>query len=307
MVRSDGSMLARCATDGPTAMERPFSVRSTATELAWRWRVSSTGAKLAVGPVTGGDGTWNAYRARITVDGTGKFAAKGVDWVDNSTWPAITTATWYYLRLVMDPTANTCALYLATTADRSDETTLFESVAMAGSGGFQYVMIKGDQGEAGSTVDIDDLWWGDPGGGSAPAITSQPASLTILAGASVTFSVTATGDPALLKAFAFGADTWTRTVPGDPSQSYIKIAQSTGDIAYESSRGYGYTDMADIDDSPNDRGVFDGDDEIYDQFIGVKGGEGKSIVFRVDLPQGYYKFVVQVVTHTTAVTAPRYG
>ena len=41
MIRADGSTLLRCAADGPTSMERPFTARTTVTELAWRWRVSS--------------------------------------------------------------------------------------------------------------------------------------------------------------------------------------------------------------------------------------------------------------------------
>jgi len=101
----------------------------------------------------------------------------------------------------------------------------------------------------------------------------------------------------LVKAFAFGADTWTRPTYNVPSVQYIKIV-STGTAPYcpqySADPGYGYTDSAATDESPNNRGVYSGDDEIYDQFIGGKlhgGSTPNPMLFRIDVDNGKYKFV----------------
>lgn len=94
----------------------------------------------------------------------------------------------------------------------------------------------------------------------------------------------------LLKAFAFGATEFTRVVPNAPQQEYIKVVQYGDNFTYTSLQGHGYTDILGIDDSPNNRAVLAGDDEIYDQFIGATGNGG-DIVFRVDAPNGAYRFV----------------
>jgi len=99
-------------------------------------------------------------------------------------------------------------------------------------------------------------------------------------------------DSGLLNAFAFGQDDWTRPVPAVPSRDYIKIVQDGKNFLYDAARGYGYVDVSGLDTTPNNRGVFSGDDEIYDQFIGAKGGGGNQIVFRVDVPNGDYGFVL---------------
>ncbi len=115
------------------------------------------------------------------------------------------------------------------------------------------------------------------------------------------------GDNMLYQAFAFGADPYTRPVPFWPGAAYTKIVQGGANFLYTEAQGYGYTDIDNIDDSPNNRGVFDGYDEIYDQFIGVKGGEGKRIVFRIDVPNGFYRFVAAggdaQYTHAQAIRA----
>jgi hypothetical protein len=96
--------------------------------------------------------------------------------------------------------------------------------------------------------------------------------------------------PDLREAFAFGADGFTRAVPNAPAARYTKVRQDR-DLRYAPVRGYGYTRTDGLDSSPNNRHVYSGPDEIYDQFIGIKEQSGGRIVFRVDLPDGYYRFV----------------
>jgi len=110
----------------------------------------------------------------------------------------------------------------------------------------------------------------------------------------------------LVAAYAFGQNAWTRPVPGDPSQDYTKVVQYGANFTYDSGRGYGYTDTSGLDDSPNNRGKYNGDDEIYDQFIGCKYAVGNTIVFRADVPNGEYRFVLAggdpSYAHTTRIT-----
>lgn len=91
----------------------------------------------------------------------------------------------------------------------------------------------------------------------------------------------------LESAFAFGMDATTIAVSGVAGVSYTKVVQNGSNFLYDDSRGYGYTDTSDIDGSLNNRGR--AACEIYDQFIGVK--KGGDIVFRVDVPNGEYRFV----------------
>jgi len=98
----------------------------------------------------------------------------------------------------------------------------------------------------------------------------------------------------LVKAFAFGADDWTRATYNDPATAYIKINQAAGEesMAYSPEKGYGYVNSDALDRSPNNRGVYTGDDEIYDQFIGAKKIQGiPPMLFRIDLENGNYRFV----------------
>ena len=117
-------------------------------------------------------------------------------------------------------------------------------------------------------------------------------SKTATANSGETEGVCSLDEAELIKAFAFGANDYTRETPNKSGTSYIKIVQDEQGFQYSSSQGYGYTDITQIDKSKNNRGVYSGSNEIYDQFIGVKGGTGKSITFRIDLPNGKYRFVV---------------
>ncbi len=97
----------------------------------------------------------------------------------------------------------------------------------------------------------------------------------------------------LVKAFAFGADEWTRATYNEPSVQYIKVAQETGlNGTYDAGQGHGYTDITALDTSANNRGLYSGDDEIYDQFVGAKLSAGPDpMLFRIDVENGNYKFV----------------
>ncbi len=92
----------------------------------------------------------------------------------------------------------------------------------------------------------------------------------------------------LEKAFAFGATDYTRSVYNETSQNYIKVVQDGDNFTYSSSQGHGYTETDEIDGSANDRGSSACGEELYDQFIGVSGGD---IIFRVDVSNGDYQFV----------------
>ena len=107
-------------------------------------------------------------------------------------------------------------------------------------------------------------------------------------------------------AFAFGADEFTRESP-NVALPYIKVVQGGANFTYDPARGYGYSDLSGLDGSPNNRNRLEGPDEIYDQFIGAKPA-GASIVFRVDVPPGEYRFVaaggdIQYANHATTVRA----
>lgn len=98
----------------------------------------------------------------------------------------------------------------------------------------------------------------------------------------------------LYKAFAFGTDTWTRTVYNDSTQNYIKINKANSD--YTAVQGYGYTQKENIvykdysDFTNNELYLMEGEnDKIYNQYIGISGPG--SMLFRVDVPNGYYRFV----------------
>jgi hypothetical protein len=77
----------------------------------------------------------------------------------------------------------------------------------------------------------------------------------------------------LVKAFAFGADDWTRPTDNEPTVEYIKISQ-TANIAYSAQEVYGYADSGALDSTPNNRGIYIGNDKIYDQFIGADPAKG---------------------------------
>ena len=121
--------------------------------------------------------------------------------------------------------------------------------------------IAGDHAPAGGDLSILEIWQVDP--------------------------VPLPGD--FVAAFAFGADGFTRESPNAPV-TYKKIVQGGLDFDYSAERGYGYSDLSGLDKSPNNPNVLDGEAELYDQFIGAKPG-GKKIVFRVDVPNGEYRFV----------------
>jgi len=91
----------------------------------------------------------------------------------------------------------------------------------------------------------------------------------------------------IAKAFAFGATTYTTKLANDQTTSYTKVVQSGTEHLYTPEKGYGYTDVSGIDNTPNNRDVVN--EELYNQFIGAKTG---GITFRVDLPNGTYRMVV---------------
>jgi len=139
-----------------------------------------------------------------------------------------------------------------------------------------------------------------------------------------------TGVPELVAAFAFGSRQLDCATYNDPSINYTMVLHdSVVSVQYDAARGYGYeviypTDspfgdrsgygvLGPFDDSPNNRNEF-GDDcpeQIYDSFIGAKdftndvneatmGGmdvpspNPEGIIFRVDVPNGVYRFVAAV-------------
>jgi hypothetical protein len=54
------------------------------------------------------------------------------------------------------------------------------------------------------------------------------------------------------------------------------VVQDGANFTYDAAAGHGYTDLDKLDGSVNNRNSSACDEELYDQFIGVKGGPGIS-------------------------------
>jgi hypothetical protein len=143
-------------------------------------------------------------------------------------------------------------------------------------------------------------------------------------------SVSLTAAPELVSAFAFGSRQLDCATYNVPSVNYTMVLHdSVSSVQYDAARGYGYeviypTDspfgdrggygvFGPFDDSPNNRNDF-GDDcpeQLYDSFIGAKNftnevsaatmgdmdipsPDPEGIIFRVDVPNGFYRFVAAV-------------
>ena len=130
-------------------------------------------------------------------------------------------------------------------------------------------------------------------------------------------------------AFIFGSRNLSCAVENAPGETYTMVHHSSpGAIAYDSQRGWGYEvlvpgdasrggygQFGPFDDSPNGRTAFVDNScptEIYDSFIGAKnfmmncdefvvgdretacsevGLTPDGIIFRIDVPNGFYRFV----------------
>ena len=130
-------------------------------------------------------------------------------------------------------------------------------------------------------------------------------------------------------AFIFGSRNLSCEVSNAPGQMYsVVLHSSPASVAYDSQRGWGYEvlvpgntsrggygQFGPFDDSPNGRAAFADNScptEIYDSFIGAKnfmaqcdefiagdretpcseaGLAPEGIIFRVDVPNGFYRFV----------------
>ncbi|MBN1442543.1 MAG: hypothetical protein JXA90_07530, partial [Planctomycetes bacterium] len=129
----------------------------------------------------------------------------------------------------------------------------------------------------------------------------------------------AEAQPELTRAFAFGSRLLSCPTYNDPGTSYTIVYQGTAaDLEYSAARGWGY-DVVDpgatgyarlgpFDDTANSRDAFEDScpEEIYDSFIGAKEFSApcandpapsddpclppEGIIFRVDLPNGLYRF-----------------
>ncbi|MCP4262136.1 MAG: LamG domain-containing protein, partial [Planctomycetes bacterium] len=133
--------------------------------------------------------------------------------------------------------------------------------------------------------------------------------------------------PPLVAAFAFGSRDLVSPTYNDPAVNYTMVLQTSAEaVQYDPEKGYGYEVLypADspygdrggygvfgpFDDSPNGRNEFPDElpEELYDSFIGAKNfldecseavmGDMDSpcdppegIIFRVDVPNGLYRFV----------------
>ncbi|MHC4583887.1 MAG: LamG-like jellyroll fold domain-containing protein [Planctomycetota bacterium] len=135
------------------------------------------------------------------------------------------------------------------------------------------------------------------------------------------------GAAELTAAFAFGSRLLDCATYNDPTVNYTMVLHdSVASVQYDAARGYGYEVIYPVDspfgnrdgygvlgpfdDSPNNRSRF-GDEcpeELYDSFIGAKsftnevsaatmgdmdtpGDPPEGIIFRVDVPNGSYRFV----------------
>jgi hypothetical protein len=136
--------------------------------------------------------------------------------------------------------------------------------------------------------------------------------------------------PPLVAAFAFGSRQLESPTYNMPSVNYTMVVQESPEaVQYDADRGYGYEVLypADspyggrggygvfgpFDDSPNNRNEFPDElpEELYDSFIGAKNFADEcseavmgdmvtpcpvpeGIIFRVDVPNGLYRFVAAV-------------
>jgi uncharacterized protein YjdB len=133
--------------------------------------------------------------------------------------------------------------------------------------------------------------------GLVTALAAGAATITATANdgsnvsGSVEITITETSPSlTLYEAFAFGADSYTTETPNQTGKNYVKVVQNGANFNYDAANGHGYTDLDKLDGSPNNRNSSACGEELYDQFIGVKSGPG-DIKFRVDVPNGDYKFV----------------
>lgn len=130
-------------------------------------------------------------------------------------------------------------------------------------------------------------------------------------------------EPELIRAFAFGSRDIVCPTHNDPGTSYTMVLQGTADdLEYSAARGWGYEVLnpagagydrfGPFDDSANNRAVFPDTcpSELYDSFIGAKNFASpcsgvpvpavgpclpsEGIIFRVDVPNGLYRFVAAV-------------
>ncbi len=148
---------------------------------------------------------------------------------------------------------------------------------------------------------------------------------------------TANASPELIEAFIFGSRDLSCDSPNSPGTSYSVVFQnSASSVAYSAGRGWGYEvvnpgdnsrngygQFGPFDDSPNNRNAFpdDCDSQIHDSFIGAKNwaspcdgipcSEREGIVFRVDVPNGTYRFVASVGSadnqHTSRIVVENGG
>lgn len=275
---ASGNVFLSCNTAGLTEYYRAVQPQSEIAELQWRWKALSSEAALMFGPaddLTKTNNNYQSYRIRVQM-ANGSWGIKGSSWESPSTqnWSA---GTWYYMRVLMDISAGTYSVYVDTDPGRTSETTLVADRTMAGNGSIGKVLLKANQ--SAGTVYLDDISWRS-GGGAIPRQAD------------------------LVAAFAFGSDAYTTSVQGETGCEYTKVIQQGENFEYTPAQGHGYTSLAGIDDSPNNRGS--SSCEIYDQFIGVKNGG--AIVYRVDVPNGDYRFVAvggdaQYGDHNTTIRA----
>jgi hypothetical protein len=133
--------------------------------------------------------------------------------------------------------------------------------------------------------------------------------------------------PELVGAFAFGSRALECATYNDPSVNYTMVLhESVEAVGYDAARGYGYEVLnpgdtsrggygqyGPFDDSPNNRNEFSDEcpEQLYDSFIGAKNfvdecsqavtgdlvtpcDPPEGIIFRVDVPNGLYRFVAAV-------------
>lgn len=149
------------------------------------------------------------------------------------------------------------------------------------------------------------------------------SALLVAVGLASVAAPLAAQEPAWQRGFIFGSRFLDCASPNEPSERYeVVLHGSVAELAYDAGRGWGYervdptsTDrggyavFGPFDESPNGRTRFPDTcpHEIYDSFIGAKNfaapcSDGSAppclplegIVFRVDVPNGTYRFVAAV-------------
>lgn len=155
ILSASANKFTRSLTNGTGSIYRAFPDRGGVLDLRWRWRANGDSVHLCFGAEGNGGSLKISARAVACLDPSGGFEAQGLNTVGVSeTW---LKQTWYYMRMVMDPSLNKYTLYIANDSLRTDERVAVTTSTMNGVGPLGRVLIRNENGSG--AVDLDDISW----------------------------------------------------------------------------------------------------------------------------------------------------